>query len=50
MSKTEFFGNLIVLASMVFMVWVGASWIDIIVDNTTTAQHASWNLFVLLTK
>lgn len=50
MSKTEFFGNLIVLASIAFMVWVGASWIDIVIDNTTTAQHANWNLFVLLTK
>ena len=33
------------------LVWFMASYIDIVVDNTTTAQHASWNIFrLLLTK
>ena len=34
--------------SIAFLLWVGISWIDIVVDNTTTAQHASWNIFRLM--
>lgn len=30
------------------LLWFGASYIDIIWDNTTTANHASWNLFRIL--
>lgn len=30
------------------LLWVGLSWLDIVVDNTTTANHASWNLFRLM--
>lgn len=37
-------------AGLLALLWVGISWVDIIADNTTTAQHASWNFFVLLTK
>lgn len=34
-----------------FLLWIGISWLDVIVDNTTTANHASWNIFrLLLTK
>lgn len=41
---------LIALISIAFMLWIGFSFIDVITDNTTTAQHASWNAFVMLTK
>ena len=34
--------------SIAGLLWLGLSWLDIIVDNTTTASHASWNLFRLL--
>ena len=30
------------------LLWFVASYIDIVVDNTTTAQHASWNIFRLM--
>lgn len=48
MTIREFLTNLVVLAMMVFFVWIGASFIDVVVDNSTTAQHASWNAFNLL--
>lgn len=30
------------------ILWIGASWVDVITDNSTTAEHASWNAFSLL--
>ena len=30
------------------VLWIGLSWIDIIADNTTTANHHPLNAFVLL--
>ena len=50
MTVKHFLANLVVLANMVFVVWVGASFFDVIVDNSTTAEHASWNAFVMLTE
>ena len=50
MTIRHFLANLVVLANMAFMVWVGASFIDVVVDNSTTAEHASWNAFVILTE
>ena len=44
------FETLFIIAGIFFLLWIGASWIDVIADNSTTAIHASWNLFVLLTK
>ena len=35
-------------AGLLALLWVGISWVDIIADNTTTAQHASWNFFIWL--
>lgn len=37
-----------VVASIALVVWIGASWFDVITDNSTTAEHASWNAFSLL--
>lgn len=34
--------------SIALVVWIGASWFDVITDNSTTAEHASWNAFSLL--
>ena len=34
--------------SIVGFLWLGASYIDIIADNTTTANHHPLNAFVLL--
>ena len=48
MTIKHFLANLVVLANMVFVVWVGASFFDVIADNSTTAEHASWNAFSLL--
>ena len=28
--------------------WVLASWVDVVLHNTTTFQYASWNLFKIL--
>jgi hypothetical protein len=36
------------VASIALVVWIGASWFDVITDNSTTAEHASWNAFSLL--
>lgn len=50
MTIKHFLANLVVLVNMAFMVWVGASFIDVVVDNSTTAEHANWNVFVMLTE
>lgn len=47
---SKIFDVLFTTAGIFFLLWAGISWIDVIADNTTTAIHASWNLFVLLTK
>ncbi|MBR4982029.1 MAG: hypothetical protein IKY94_05680 [Lachnospiraceae bacterium] len=41
-------GTIFSAISIAFLLWVGISWLDIVVDNTTTAQHASWNIFRLM--
>jgi hypothetical protein len=44
------FDVLLTTAGIAFLLWVGISWIDVIADNSTTAIHASWNFFSLLTR
>ena len=44
----KFAGTIFSAISIAFLLWVGISWVDIVVDNTTTANHASWNLFRLM--
>lgn len=41
-------GALFYAAAVAFMLWIGASFIDIIEDNNTTAQHSEYNLFCLI--
>lgn len=41
-------GTIFSAISITGLLWFGASYIDIIWDNTTTANHASWNLFRIL--
>lgn len=38
------------VASIALMVWIGASFVDVVADNSTTAQHADWNAFVIMTE
>ena len=40
----------IAVVSMAFLLWIGISFVDVVVDNTTTAQHANWNAFVVMTE
>lgn len=40
----------IAVVSIVFLLWIGISFVDVITDNTTTAQHANWNAFVVMTE
>lgn len=47
---SKLFDVLFPTAGIAFLLWAGISWLDIVADNSTTAIHASWNLFVLLTK
>ena len=47
---SKVFDVLITTAGIAFLLWVGISWIDVIADNSTTAIHASWNFFSLLTR
>lgn len=42
--------TLVATAGIIFLLWIGISWIDVIADNSTTAIHASWNFFSLLTR
>lgn len=37
--------------AIIFLLWIAASYIDIIVDNCETiTEHSEYNFFVLLTK
>lgn len=40
--------NTIMIIGAALLVWIGASFIDIIADNNTTAEHSEYNLFILL--
>ena len=40
----------IAVMSIMFLLWIGISFVDVITDNTTTAQHANWNAFVVMTE
>lgn len=40
--------NIITVIGIALTIWAGASFIDIIEDNNTTAQHSEYNLFCLL--
>ncbi len=40
--------NIIYGVCGVGIVWVLASWADVILHNTATFQYASWNLFKIL--
>ena len=40
--------NIIYGVCGVGIVWVLASWADVVLHNTTTFQYASWNLFKIL--
>lgn len=36
--------------SLVFILWVGISWVDVITDNNRPApRHSEYNFFVVLT-
>lgn len=54
MNKAEKIGNMVMtmmaIAGALLLLWLGISWIDVVMDNSTTAIHASWNFFALLTK
>ena len=34
--------------SGILILWILASWVDVVAHNTTTCIYASWNLFELL--
>lgn len=40
--------NFIMILGAALLLWFGASFIDIIEDNNTTAQHSEYNLFCLI--
>lgn len=40
--------NIIYGTCGVGILWVLASWVDVILHNTTTFQYATWNLFKIL--
>lgn len=40
----------IAVVSVAFLLWIGISFVDVVADNTTTAQHANWNTFVVMTE
>lgn len=42
--------NAMVVVSLVFLLWLGISWVDIVADNCEPhPTHAPWNAFVLMT-
>lgn len=44
-------GKAITVICALFILWAFVSWIDVVWDNCSpNPQHASWNLFVLMTK
>ena len=48
MKKLSYISTAIICA---FILWIGASWIDVVSDNLSTdPQHANINAFVLLTE
>lgn len=47
----KFLENTMVVLSVVFLLWLGISWADIVADNCEPhPTHAPWNAFVLMTE
>lgn len=46
----KIFGNIWVFFSILLMMWVGLSWIDVIADNSTIANHNKYNFFYILSE
>ena len=41
--------TIIVVLGIMFFLWIGLSWIDVIADNLSfNPTHSAWNLFNLL--
>ena len=40
--------NIIYGISALGIMWVLASWVDVVLHNTTTFEYAPWNLFTIL--
>jgi threonine/homoserine/homoserine lactone efflux protein len=40
--------NTIMILGVALLAWIGASFVDIIEDNNTTAQHSKYNLICLI--
>ena len=49
MNMMKWLGRVVVALSVVFMLWLFASWVDIIADNTSpNPVHSEYNAFVMM--
>ena len=47
----KFIENTLTTLSVVFLLWLAISWVDIVADNCEPhPTHAPWNAFVLMTE
>lgn len=45
----KWFGRIVVMLEVVFLLWLFVSWVDIIADNTQpNPQHSQYNAFVMM--
>lgn len=43
--------NTVSIISIAFLIWLGASWLDVIADNTRPdPQHSDLNIFVMISE
>jgi len=51
MTMMKWLGRLWCLVNVLFMLWLVASWVDIVADNTMpNPVHSEYNAFVMLTE
>ena len=45
----KWFGRIVVMLEVVFLLWLFVSWVDIIADNTQpNPHHSQYNAFVMM--
>ena len=47
----KWFGRVVVMLEVVFLLWLFVSWVDIVADNTQpNPTHSKYNAFVMMTE
>lgn len=49
-TRKKALSTFITIAMIIFIAWIGISWIEVCCKNMTTCDYADWNFFEVLVK